>query len=104
MNGNQTNQSSSGQQPSSPQMLPAPESKNTWLWPVIAIVIIVIALAYYYYAFAPSDNGEMMVPDNKMSGNDMMPSEEETMENELNAMNMDDLDAELTDIDKELAQ
>ena len=90
-------------------MLPAPESKNMLLWVVIAAAVIVIALAYYFYASAPSDTGEMKVPDNMMEDNmtkdNMMPaSEEEVIEDELNAMSLDDLDAELTDIDKELAQ
>lgn len=81
MNGNQ------------PQMLPAPRSK-TWVWAVIAVVAIIallFAVYYYYYGYTPA-------PSDTAEGLDSTAA----IEQDLQAIDIEGLDVELGDIEKEL--
>lgn len=72
---------------------PAPAGKKTWFWIVIAILVVaVLAAVYYFWSSGTPSTG---------------PTVEDTtsaIEQDLRATNLDDLGAELGDIDKELAQ
>lgn len=74
-----------------------PKSNNMlWAWIGLAVVFTGFSLAFYYFGYRPSGQGQQQ---------EQSPSaEEDVILNELGAVNLDDLDLELADIDKELAQ
>lgn len=72
---------------------------NTWVWVVVLVVLALAALAYYYYGSsvpAPAETtGEVQEADT---------TQDAALAAELEALDVGSLDAELQDIDKELAQ
>lgn len=79
---------------SGPQMLPAPKSK-TWVWAVIVIVallVLLFAVYYYYYGYTPVPSGTVE------EGLDSTAA----IEQDLRAVDLGGLDAELGSIEKEL--
>lgn len=73
--------------------------KNTWVWVVVLVVLALAAVAYYYYgdnAPAPTETtGELQDTD---------AAQNAALAAELEALDVGNLDAELQEIDKELAQ
>lgn len=78
---------------SQPQMLPAPKSK-TWAWVVIVIValsVLIFAVYYYYYGYTPAPSGTAEGVDSTAA-----------IEQDLQTVDLEGLDAGLGDIEKEL--
>lgn len=70
---------------------------NSWLWAalvVIAVLALGVAYYYYYYGYTPAPAD---------TTGESVPAEDE-LASELNALELGDLESELGDIDKELAQ
>jgi flagellar basal body-associated protein FliL len=76
----------------------SPESKNMlWAWIGFAVVFAGFSLAFYYFfGYEPASQQE----EKKQAA----PTAEDKILDELEGVNLDDLDAELADIEKELAQ
>lgn len=78
-------------------------SHKTWLWVLVLIVaLVLIGLAFYFFygspAYAPSATTENA---NKLSGS-QGADDVASLEKDLKAADVNNLDAEVKDIDKEL--
>ena len=81
------------------QMLQAPK-KNVWLWLALgaaAVAALSVAFYFYYAAYTPTDLGPI-------GGTTSEEADLAALESELQMESLDDLDSELMDIEKELAQ
>lgn len=68
---------------------------NTWLWVALVVVAaLALGVAYYYYYY-----GYTSVPSDTTAGS---VSTEDELASELNAFELDDLESEIGDIEKEL--
>lgn len=73
---------------------------NTWVWVVVVLVVALAAVAYYYYGnYAPA-------PSETIGGiqESTDAAQDAALAAEIEALDVGNLDAELQDIDKELAQ
>jgi len=79
-----------------PPMLQPPHRK-TWVWIVVIVVVLVaLFLAYAYYLGAPAGNGGVSLQESA--------AEDLSLERDLQATEVDNLDVELNDIDTTLSQ
>ena len=83
-----------------PPMLPEPK-KSIWLWVILgAAVLVVLVLAFYLY-YAPAGQEDCLGP---VSSSAIEEKAVADLEKDLQAESLEGLDAELNDIDLELAQ
>ena len=89
--------------PSSPFVVPPAAKKNWWMI-IVLVAVVVLGAAYYFYyysmrTFTPEvENMGMMKP------KEVLPEDTAAVEEDLQAMPLNDLDSELQDIDAELAK
>lgn len=82
---------------------PAPSGgkKSTALWIVILVLVAVAVLGYYYYS---AYEGEAPYESTGSIDTDSEAADDAALAAELEAIDLENLDAELGEIDKELAQ
>ena len=88
--------------PSSPFVVPPAAKKNWWMI-IVLVAVVVLGAAYYFYYSAMSPAPEIKNM-GMMKPKEVLPEDTAAVEEDLQAMPLNDLDSELQDIDAELAK
>lgn len=81
------------------QQMESQSKTGLWLGLVVVAIIVILFAFYYYYSDKIAPSGATTTISTEQSQDEVA-----ALEQELQAENIDSLDSELSDIDKELAQ